>query len=68
MMASISQTASYAPTLLPWYDRAHGTIAAAGCLATGLRALNAVPAVNDLPPGWVTALDLPLMPGVGTIR
>ncbi len=42
--------------------------AAAGCLATGMRALNAVPAVNDLPPGWVTALDLPLIPGVGTIR
>lgn len=42
--------------------------AAAGCLATGLRALNAVPAVNDLPPGWVTALDLPLIPGKGTIR
>jgi len=42
--------------------------AAAGCLATGLRALNAVPAVNNLPPGWVTALDLPLIPGVGTIR
>ena len=42
--------------------------AAAGCLATGLRALNAVPAVNRLPPGWVTALDLPLIPGVGTIR
>jgi hypothetical protein len=42
--------------------------AVAGCLATGLRALNAVPAVNDLPPGWVTALDLPLIPGVGTIR
>jgi hypothetical protein len=42
--------------------------AAAGCLATGLRALNAVPAVNELPPGWVTALDLPLIPGVGTIR
>jgi 4-hydroxy-tetrahydrodipicolinate reductase len=42
--------------------------AAAGCLATGLRALNAVPAVNDLPPGWVTALDLPLIPGIGTIR
>ena len=37
--------------------------AAAGCLATGLRALNAVPAVNDLSPGWVTALDLPLIPG-----
>ncbi|WP_083741251.1 NAD(P)H-dependent amine dehydrogenase family protein [Mycobacterium sp. MS1601] len=42
--------------------------ATAGCLATGLRALNAVPAVNDLPAGWVTALDLPLIPGVGTIR
>jgi 2,4-diaminopentanoate dehydrogenase len=42
--------------------------AAAGCLATGLRALNAVPAVNDLPAGWVTALDLPLIPGHGTIR
>ena len=42
--------------------------AAAGCFATGLRALNAVPYVNDLPPGWVTALDLPLIPGVGTIR
>ena len=40
----------------------------AGCLATGLRALNAVPAVNELPPGWVTALDLPLIPGKGTIR
>ena len=33
-----------------------------------LRALNAVPAVNDLSPGWVTALDLPLIGGVGTIR
>ena len=42
--------------------------ATAGCLATGMRALNAVPAVNDLPPGWVTALDLPLIPGAGTIR
>jgi 4-hydroxy-tetrahydrodipicolinate reductase len=42
--------------------------ATAGCLATGLRALNAVPAVNALPPGWVTALDLPLIPGDGTIR
>ena len=42
--------------------------ATAGCLATGLRALNAVSAVNELPAGWVTALDLPLIPGVGTIR
>ena len=42
--------------------------AAAGCLATGLRALNAIPAVNDRPPGWVTPLDLPLIGGRGTIR
>ena len=42
--------------------------AAAGCLATGMRALNAVPAVNGLAPGWVTPLDLPLIPGSGTIR
>ncbi len=42
--------------------------AAAGCLATGMRALNAVPAVNALSPGWVTALDLPLIAGAGTIR
>ncbi|MEO5877636.1 MAG: hypothetical protein ABIS86_06480 [Streptosporangiaceae bacterium] len=42
--------------------------ATAGCLATGMRALNAVHAVNSLEPGWVTALDLPLIPGVGTIR
>lgn len=42
--------------------------AVAGCLATGMRALNAVPAVNDLPAGWVTALDLPLVAGAGTIR
>ena len=42
--------------------------ATAGCLATGMRALNAVPAVNDLPPGWVTPLDLPLIAGAGTIR
>jgi hypothetical protein len=42
--------------------------AAAGCLATGLRALNAIPSVNELPPGWVTPLDLPLIPGRGAIR
>jgi len=42
--------------------------ATAGCFATGMRALNAVPAVNALPPGWVTALDLPLIPGLGGIR
>ncbi|OBG19400.1 dihydrodipicolinate reductase [Mycobacterium sp. 852002-51057_SCH5723018] len=42
--------------------------ATAGCLATGMRALNAVPAVNDLRPGWVTPLDLPLIAGAGNIR
>lgn len=52
-----------------WFTDSSGPDAAtAGCLATGLGALNAVPAVNDLPPGWVTALDLPLIPGCGAIR
>ncbi|NDZ92886.1 dihydrodipicolinate reductase [Streptomyces sp. SID6673] len=60
---SISQETAFRFT-----DGSGRDAAAAGCLATGLRALNAVPAVNDCPPGWVTALDLPLIPGVGTIR
>ncbi|WP_067697159.1 NAD(P)H-dependent amine dehydrogenase family protein [Nocardia jejuensis] len=60
---SISQETSFRFT-----DGSGRTPAVAGCLATGMRALNAVPAVNDLPPGWVTALDLPLVPGLGTIR
>jgi 4-hydroxy-tetrahydrodipicolinate reductase len=60
---SISQETAFRFT-----DGSGRDAAAAGCLATGLRALNAVPAVNLLPPGWVTALDLPLIPGVGTIR
>ena len=55
-------------TAFRFTDESGRDAAAAGCLATGLRALNAVPAVNDLPPGWVTPLDLPLIPGVGTIR
>ncbi len=42
--------------------------ATAGCLPTGMRAHNAIPAVNDRPPGWVTPLDLPLIAGRGTIR
>jgi 2,4-diaminopentanoate dehydrogenase len=41
---------------------------AGGCLATGLRALNAIPAVNASPPGWVTTLDLPLIAGRGVIH
>jgi 2,4-diaminopentanoate dehydrogenase len=60
---SISQETAFRFT-----DGSGRDAAAAGCLATGLRALNAVPAVNDLSPGWVTALDLPLIPGAGTIR
>ncbi|OXR40490.1 hypothetical protein B7C42_07428 [Nocardia cerradoensis] len=60
---SISQETSFRFT-----DGSGRTPAVAGCLATGMRALNAVPAVNALPPGWVTPLDLPLVPGVGTIR
>jgi 2,4-diaminopentanoate dehydrogenase len=60
---SISQETAFRFT-----DGSGRDAAAAGCLATGLRALNAVAAVNVLPPGWVTALDLPLVPGVGTIR
>src|SRR6202041_2536535 len=60
---SITQETSFRFT-----DGSGRDAAAAGCLATGLRALNAVPAVNALPSGWVTALDLPLIPGFGTIR
>ncbi|WP_327152278.1 NAD(P)H-dependent amine dehydrogenase family protein [Nocardia sp. NBC_01329] len=60
---SITQETSFRFT-----DDSGRTPAIAGCLATGMRALNAVPAVNELPPGWVTALDLPLIAGAGTIR
>lgn len=60
---SISQETAFRFT-----DGSGRTPAVAGCLATGMRALNAVPAVNELPPGWVTPLDLPLIPGAGTIR
>lgn len=55
-------------TAFRFTDSSGRDAAAAGCLATGLRALNAVPAVNELAPGWVTPLDLPLIPGLGTIR
>lgn len=60
---SISQETAFRFT-----DGSGRDAAAAGCLATGLRALNAVPAVNQHLPGWVTPLDLPLIPGLGTIR
>jgi 4-hydroxy-tetrahydrodipicolinate reductase len=39
-----------------------------GCLATGMRALNAIPAVCASPPGLLSALDLPVVPGRGAIR
>ena len=39
-----------------------------GCLSTGMRALNAIPAVVDAPPGVLTLFDLPLVPGHGTMR
>lgn len=39
-----------------------------GCLATGMRAVNAVPYLDDLPARLVSALDLPLIPGRGVIR
>jgi 4-hydroxy-tetrahydrodipicolinate reductase len=60
---SISQETAFRFT-----DGSGRDAAAAGCLATGLRALNAVPAVNDHLPGWVTPLDLPLITGCGNIR
>ena len=40
----------------------------AGCLATGMRAVHAIPAVCAAEPGLVSALDLPLVPGFGNLR
>lgn len=39
-----------------------------GCLATGMRALNAIPAVCAAAPGLLSALDVPFTPGRGVIR
>jgi 4-hydroxy-tetrahydrodipicolinate reductase len=39
-----------------------------GCLATGMRAIHAIPAVLDAKPGLVTALDLPLIAGIGNMH
>jgi len=41
---------------------------AGGCLATGMRAIQAIPAVCAAPPGLLSALDLPLIPGWGNLR
>lgn len=55
-------------TAFRFTDGSGRTPAVAGCLATGMRALNALPAVIDASPGFVTALELPLVAGLGTIR
>ena len=41
---------------------------AGGCLATGMRAFNAIPAVCAAPPGILSTLDLPLIAGRGGMR
>jgi 4-hydroxy-tetrahydrodipicolinate reductase len=41
---------------------------AGGCLATGMRAIQAIPAVCAAPPGLLSALDLPLIAGRGNMR
>ncbi|MEM7410348.1 MAG: dihydrodipicolinate reductase [Myxococcota bacterium] len=41
---------------------------AGGCLATGMRAVNAIPAVCAAEPGVLSALDLPLVPGHGNMH
>ena len=41
---------------------------AGGCLSTGMRAIQAIPAVCAAPPGLLSALDLPLIPGRGNMR
>ncbi|HEB88482.1 MAG TPA: dihydrodipicolinate reductase [Deltaproteobacteria bacterium] len=44
------------------------TPAVAGCRATGMRAIHAIPAVVAAPPGVVSADALPIGPGRGTMR
>ena len=46
-------------------DERTGDGNAGGCLATGMRAVNAIPAVCTAPPGIVSTLDLPLIYGRG---
>lgn len=41
---------------------------AGGCLSTGMRAVNAIPAVCAASPGMLSPLDLPLVAGRGTMR
>jgi len=49
-------------------DAASGDANRAGCLATGMRAIHAIPAVCAAPPGLMSALDLPLIAGAGNLR
>jgi len=39
-----------------------------GCLSNGMRAVNAIPAVCAARPGLLSALDLPLVPGAGSMH
>lgn len=64
----VGRPSIYQETAFRFTDGSGRDAATAGCLATGMRALNAIPAVNARPPGWVTPLDLPLIGGRGTIR
>lgn len=45
-----------------------GTLGRGGVLATAMRVVNAIPAVCDAPPGLVTTLDLPIVPGRRLMR
>ena len=47
---------------------AGGDANAGGCLATGMRAVNAIPAVCAAKPGLLSPLDLPLIPGHGNMH
>ena len=41
---------------------------AGGCLSTGMRAINAIPAACAAKPGLLTPFDLPLIPGRHNMR
>jgi len=49
-------------------DAFSGDANAGGCLSTGMRAVNAIPAVMAATPGMLSPLDLPLIAGVGAMR
>jgi hypothetical protein len=50
------------------HDPKTGDGNAGGCLATGMRAFNAIPAVCAAEPGILSTLDLPLIAGRGGMR